>query len=265
MPYIPRFETENVEPVYSPITGETRELFDLRGDLTHRFAIGVEDHRYDESIVGRHRDAEVHAIEHTNAIAEPVRVHLRMLREGRRNRLEQNVVDGDLEFVAKLRHRGAHLGEFDAQRRPDPRWPDLGQHRHQGGDHVVRPHLVEDDAVAVDHRSHRDVACLRDGRAQLGPLLLGEPQIELDGAARVDADQLPHPVVDPAAVVDQTSLPAPLFGVFELAGNVRDGRPVVAVGGDHGYPVDARGLGQDDELDSIDLDLGRHGPALPGW
>src|SRR6266545_2824768 len=44
-------------------------------------------------------------------VAEPVCVHLRMLRERRRDGFQKNVVDRDLEFVAQLQHRFAHLDD----------------------------------------------------------------------------------------------------------------------------------------------------------
>ena len=84
MPIMPRFETENVEPVYSSglsLRSRARAASsrDFGGDLAHPLAVGVEDDRHDQPVVRRDGHAEVHAGEVADAIAEPVRVALGML------------------------------------------------------------------------------------------------------------------------------------------------------------------------------------------
>jgi hypothetical protein len=44
----------------------------------------------------------VHAIEVADVIDHPVRVHLRMIRQGIRDRFDDDVVEADLVFVTKI-------------------------------------------------------------------------------------------------------------------------------------------------------------------
>jgi uncharacterized repeat protein (TIGR01451 family) len=94
------------------LTGELGELANFLRDQPHRLPIGVEDHRHDETVVGRDSDAEVHAVEVANLVAQPVCVDLGMLGERGGDRLEHDVVDRNLELLAQIRHCGAHL--YDA-------------------------------------------------------------------------------------------------------------------------------------------------------
>ena len=101
MPNMPRFDTVNVEPVISwPLSwrffARVGEVADLGGDRADAFLIGVEDHRRDETVFDRDRDADVHAVEHPDRFAGPCRVAFGHATQRERDRLDDEVVDGDL-------------------------------------------------------------------------------------------------------------------------------------------------------------------------
>ena len=99
-----------------------------------------------------------------NAIAQPVRVDLRMLGERSRHGLQQDVVHRHLELVAQLRHRGAHLGhtleiEFRREIERGNRADGLGQPLRDG-----LSNLREGDVLIVAGDAHAGRGTRRGGR-----------------------------------------------------------------------------------------------------
>ena len=171
MPNMPRFEIENVEPVYSSglsFRSRARLASSRRfgGDLAHALPVGVEDHRHDQPVVRRDGHAEVDAVVVADAVAEPVRVHFGMLRERGGDGLHEDVVDRDLELVAHLEHRGAQLGdarevevggEIEGRDRADRFGETLGDRLSD---------LRERDVLEVDSRLDGWTAGAADGRGR---------------------------------------------------------------------------------------------------
>jgi len=111
---MPRLLTENVEPVYcSGLSLRSRasfaSSFDSREISLSRFRSASKMTGYDEAIVRGHGHSQMHAIVLADPVAQPMRVHLGVLRERGRDRFQHNVVDGDLERVSQLEHGLAHL------------------------------------------------------------------------------------------------------------------------------------------------------------
>ena len=116
IPNMPRFETENVAPVYSSgLSLRSRARFASsrasREISLMRLRSASKIDRRDQPVFDRDGHAEVHAVELADLVAEPVRVHFGVLRERGRDGLDDDVVDRHLELVAQLGHRGAHLGD----------------------------------------------------------------------------------------------------------------------------------------------------------
>ena len=98
MPNIPRFETENVAPVYSL----GRELACARavgqgahlvGDLSQSLGLRVEDDGRDEPVLDRDGDADVDSVVVSDPVAQPMGVDFGMLRERGRDDLQEHIVE----------------------------------------------------------------------------------------------------------------------------------------------------------------------------
>src|SRR2546430_1500156 len=100
MSNMPRFETENVEPVYSPAAAERvhglGKLLGLPADVGERLALRVPDHRRDEAVLHRHGHPNMHLVPVADVILLEPGVAGRMPGERVRGRLDDDVVERDL-------------------------------------------------------------------------------------------------------------------------------------------------------------------------
>src|SRR6059058_4850221 len=148
MSNMPRFETENVAPVYS--LGCSRRLRARSASslasrpISERLELRVPDHGGDEPVLYRHRHPHMHLVPVADVVVLEPGVADRMLGERVRRRLDDDVVERDFALIAELlverlarlaRPLHVHFGRQEemrngAERRREPlrdRLADLGE------------------------------------------------------------------------------------------------------------------------------------------
>ncbi len=101
MPYMPRFDTDEVPPWYSwgfSFFARARATmsFSSLEIVESDFSLGLPDDRRDEAARQRHRDADVGVLVLEHAAVGPAHVRVRDLLQRDRERLHDEVVDREL-------------------------------------------------------------------------------------------------------------------------------------------------------------------------